>query len=131
MKIALDYGGVISFSPDGWAESISRAQSYGHEFFILSHARPGKDLQLRTDFALRVGARDLSFAHLHSGSQEKEIAQYKADLCLVHDIEIFIDDDINRVEAVARHCPRCASFYIPQSLWQIGQHIIHDLREDW
>ena len=115
MKIGLDYGGVISFAPDGWANSISIAQNKGHEFYIISHARVGDDLQIRCDFANMIGAVDLSFADLESGSQEKEVAQRKAELCQQYGIEIFIDDDFHRVEAVGRACDRCAALYIPQN----------------
>ncbi len=131
MKIGLDYGGVISFSPNGWAKTLLKARDNGHEIFIISHAQVGADLQLRKDFALSIGAIDLSFADLKSGSQEAEIAQRKVALCKQRGIEIFIDDDINRTEAVGRFCDRCASLYIPQNLWQIGQRLIDGLTEDW
>ena len=130
MKIGLDYGGVISFSPDGWANTLIKASQNGHEIFIISHAQPGADLQLRKDFADRIGAIDLSFADLKSGSQEGEIAQRKADLCRQYGIEIFIDDDINRTDRVGRFCDRCAALYIPQNLWQIGQRLIDGLTSD-
>ncbi len=131
MKIGLDYGGVISFSPDGWAKTLLKAKERGHEIFIISHAQPGPDLQLRRDFASSIGAIDLSFADLKSGSQETEIARRKALLCDEHNIEIFIDDDINRTDKVGRHCDRCAALYIPQNLWQVGQRLIDGLTEDW
>lgn len=130
MKIGLDYGGVISFAPDGWWDTLQRAKAKGHEIYIISHAQAGADLQLRKDFAQRIGAIDLSFAHLKSVSQEKEIADYKAKLCQEHHIEIFIDDDLHRVEAVGRLCGRCAALYIPQNLWQIGQRLIEGLDTD-
>jgi hypothetical protein len=113
MKIGLDYGGVISFSPDGWKETLLKAKNNGHEIYIISHAQKGSDLQLRKDFADNIGVIDLSFADLKSGSQENEIAQRKADLCKQHGVEIFIDDDINRTDAVGRQCDRCAALYIP------------------
>lgn len=131
MKIGLDYGGVISFSPDGWRKTLQKAIGYGHEIFIISHAQRGADLQLRKDFAESIGAVDLSFADLESASQEKEIAIRKATLCQAYGIEIFIDDDLHRVEAVGRICERCAALYIPQNLWQIGQRLIDGLGEDW
>lgn len=130
MKIGLDYGGVISFSPDGWSKTLYKALRNGHEIFIISHAQPGADLQLRKDFSDKIGATDLSFADLKSGSQEREIAQRKVDLCKQYNIEIFIDDDINRTDAVGRQCDRCAALYIPQNLWQIGQRLIDGLTED-
>jgi len=107
MKIGLDYGGVISFSPDGWMKT------------------------LRKDFALSIDATDLSFADLKSGSQENEIADRKAQLCGQYGIEIFIDDDINRTDRVGRVCDRCAALYIPQNLWHIGQRLIDGLTKDW
>lgn len=131
MKIALDYGGVISFAPDGWAKSIQQALTRGHQFYLISHAQPGADLQLRRDFADNLGITDLSFADLKSGSQEQEIAIKKAELCRQHGIEIFIDDDLHRVEAVGRYCDRCAALYIPQNLWQVGQRLIDGLGADW
>lgn len=130
MKIGLDYGGVISFAPDGWANSIQKARARGHEFFIISHAQRGSDLQLRRDFADRIGAVDLSFADLQSATQETEIAKRKAEICQQYGIEIFIDDDLHRVEAVGRLCNRCAALYIPQNLWQIGQRLIDGLGEE-
>ena len=130
MRIGLDYGGVISFAPDGWCKTLLKAASNGHEVFIISHAQPGNDLQLRKDFATSINAIDLSFAHLRSGSQEREIAEYKAQLCKQYEIEIFIDDDLHRVEAVGRLCNRCAALYIPQNLWQVGQRLIDGLTED-
>ncbi len=131
MKIGLDYGGVISFSLDGWAKSIALAKSRGHEIYIVSHAQKGDDLRQRADYAIRVGAVDLSFADLKSVSQEREIAERKAEICEKYGIEIFIDDDLHRTDAVGRRCKRCAAFYIPQSLWQIGQMIVHSLPGDW
>jgi hypothetical protein len=130
MKIGLDYGGVISFSPDGWRKTLLKAKENGHEIYIISHAQEGADLQLRKDFASSINAIDLSFAHLKSGNQESEIAQYKADLCKRYNIEIFIDDDLHRVEAVGRLCDRCAALYIPQNLWQIGQRLIDGFGDD-
>jgi hypothetical protein len=130
MKIGLDYGGVISFSPDSWAKTLLKAKDNGHKIFIISHAQPGADLQLRKDFALSSDVVDLSFADLKSGSQEVEIAQRKVALCKQYGIEIFIDDDINRTDAVGRQCDRCASLYIPQNLWQVGQRLIDGLTKD-
>ncbi len=129
-KIGLDYGGVISFAPDGWAQTLQKAKERGHEIFLVSHAQRGKDLQIRKDFAVRLGIVDLSFADLNSGSQEVEIARRKAELCNQHGIEIFIDDDLHRVEAVGRLCNRCAALYIPQNLWQVGQRLIEGLKSD-
>ncbi len=131
MRIGLDYGGVISFSPDGWKKTLLKSIGNGHEIFIISHAQPGADLQLRKDFANSISAVDLSFADLESGSQETEIAHRKAVLCDQYGIEIFIDDDINRTDAVGRYCKRCAALYIPQNLWQVGQQLIDGLTEDW
>jgi len=127
MKIGLDYGGVISFSPDSWRKTLLKAKENGHEIYIISHAQPGMDLQLRKDFALSIGAIDLSFADLESGSQEREIAQRKAELCKQYDIEIFIDDDINRTDAVGRQCRNCVPIYVPQNMWQIGLCLIDGL----
>ncbi len=130
MKIGLDYGGVISFSPDGWANTLLKAKGRGHEIYLISHAQPGSDLQLRKDYADRLGITDLSFADLKSGSQENEIANRKANICKQYGIEIFIDDDINRTDRVGRYCDRCAALYIPQNLWQVGQRLIDGLSED-
>ena len=131
MKIGLDYGGVISFAPDGWGNTIKRAKGKGHEIYLISHAQIGADLQERREFAGRYGVTDLSFADLQSGSQESEIAGRKAKLCDEYGIEIFIDDDLHRVERVGRVCDRCAALYIPQNLWQIGQRLIDGLGPDW
>lgn len=130
MKIGLDYGGVISFAPDGWRQTLLKAMQNGHQIYIISHAQKGADLQLRKDFAASIGATDLSFAHLQSGNQEKEIAIHKADLCNQYGIDIFIDDDLHRVEAVGRLCNRCAALYVPQNLWQVGQRLIDGLTSD-
>lgn len=133
MKIGLDYGGVISFAPDGWVKAIKKAQSKGHEFYLVSHYQNYED-NTRIDFAKKAGMINLSFSDLKSESQEKEIAQRKAELCQQYGIEIFIDDDLHRAEAVGRFCDRCAAFYIPQNLWQIGQRIIEALgneSEEW
>ncbi len=130
MKIGLDYGGVISFAPDGWANTLTIAKSKGHQVYLISHAQKGDDLQLRRDYANELGITDLSFADLQSGSQEGEIARRKAELCQEHGIEIFIDDDLHRVEAVGRMCNRCAALYIPQNLWQVGQRLIEGLNSD-
>lgn len=129
-KIGLDYGGVISFAPDGWSKTLQKAKERGHEIFLISHAQRGNDLQIRKDYAAKLGIIDLSFADLNSGSQEVEIARRKADLCNQHGIEIFIDDDLHRVEAVGRLCNRCAALYIPQNLWQLGQRLIEGLNSD-
>lgn len=131
MRIGLDYGGVISFAPDGWAKTIVAARSRGHEFYLVSHAQLGNDLQMRRDFADKAGMVDLSFADLRSGGQEPEIARRKAEICQAHGIEIFIDDDLHRVEAIGRLCTRCAALYIPQNLWQVGQRLIEGLGADW
>ncbi len=130
MKIGLDYGGVISFAPDGWAKTLRKAMLRGHEIYLISHAQPGSDLQLRKDYAAMLGITDLSFADLRSGHDEAQIVVRKADLCTQYGIEIFIDDDLHRVEGVGRMCDRCASLYIPQNLWQVGQHLIDGLAED-
>ncbi len=130
MKIGLDYGGVISFAPDGWARAILNAKSKGHKIYLISHAQPGADLQLRKDYADKLGITDLSFADLKSGSQENQIAGRKAEICTRYGIEIFIDDDINRTDRVGRSCDRCAALYIPQNLWQVGQRLIDGLSED-
>lgn len=129
-KIGLDYGGVISFAPDGWADTLQRAMNRGHQIFIISHAQQGKDHAVRAEFAKRIGATDLTFSDLKSVSQEAEIGVRKADLCQQYGIEIFIDDDLHRVEAVGRICDRCAALYIPQNLWQIGQRLIEGLGSD-
>ena len=130
MKIGLDYGGVISFAPDGWANTIAIAKSRGHQIYLISHAQKGEDLQIRRNYADMLGITDLSFADLISASQEPEIARRKAELCQEHGIEIFIDDDLHRAEAVGRMCDRCAALYIPQNLWQVGQRLIEGLDSD-
>lgn len=130
MKIGLDYGGVISFAPDGWAKTLEIAKSRGHQIYLVSHAQIGQDLQLRRDYADMLGITDLSFADLESSRQEADIARRKADLCQEYEIEIFIDDDLHRVEAVGRLCNRCAALYIPQNLWQVGQRLIEGLNSD-
>jgi hypothetical protein len=133
MKIGLDYGGVISFSPDGWAKTIKKSIGNGHEIFLISHVNPGliEHLQMRTDFAEKTGAVNLTFSDLEWQSQKKQVGQRKADLCIQHDIEIFIDDDLFMVQEVGRICSRCSSLYIPQNLWQVGQRLIDGLTEDW
>jgi len=130
MKIGLDYGGVISFAPDGWANTILLAKSRGHQIFIVSHATRGGDMQIRTDYANRLGIINLTFDDLEHPRQELEITKRKADLCQEYGIEIFIDDDLHRVEAVGRLCNRCAALYIPQNLWQVGQRLIEGLDSD-
>jgi len=129
--IGLDYGGVISFAPEGWAQTLQRAQSKGHKIYLISHAQKEDGLQLRADFAKKTGIIDLSFEDLISSTQETEIAKRKAELCNQYGIEIFIDDDLHRVEAVGRLCQRCAALYIPQNLWQIGQRLIDGLGSDY
>lgn len=130
MRIGLDYGGVISFAPDEWANTIRGAQQRGHTFYLISHAQKGADLQARREYADLLGIVDLSFADLESGRQEREIAERKAQLCKQYGVEIFIDDDLHRVTVVGRLCDRCAALYIPQNLWQVGQRLIAGLGED-
>ena len=105
-KVALDYGGVIDYSPGNFAQAIQIAQTKGYQFFVLSHALPGDDLKKRSDFALRVGATDISFADL-TPHQEPEILRRKALLCKEYEIEIFVDDDRGRCEAVSAMNPGC------------------------
>lgn len=128
-RIGLDYGGVISFAPDGWADTIRKAQSRGHQIYLISHATKGGDMQIRTDFCNELGITNLSFDHL-GHSHQKEICELKADLCQEYGIEIFIDDDLHRVEEVGRECERCAALYIPQNLWQLGQRLVDGMGED-
>jgi hypothetical protein len=130
MRIGLDYGGVISFAPDGWARTIGRAKERGHEVYLISHAQKGQDLQKRHDYATSLGIVDLSFADFESATQERQIAERKAELCRDYGIEIFIDDDLHRCEAVGRLCVRCAALYVPQNLWQVGQRLVDGLSAD-
>ncbi len=132
MKIGLDYGGVISFSPDGWANTVRRAIGRGHKVYLVSHVQPGysNEVQMRVDFAKMTGAIDLTFSDLEWHNQKKEVGQRKADLCTEYGIEIFIDDDLFMAQEVGRLCDRCASFYIPINLWQVGQRLIDELSED-
>lgn len=130
MKIGLDYGGVISFAPDGWAKSIQKARERGHEFYLISHCGPG-EMTERQAFVEYAGMINLSFDDLDYPHHQKEIAERKAQLCQEHGVEIFIDDDLHRVEAVGRMCDRCAALYIPQNLWQVGQRLIDGLGSDW
>ncbi len=127
MKIGLDYGGVISHDPKLWAKVLSDAKKRGLDIFIISHAQPGDDLQLRKDFATSIGVADLSFADLKSGSQEKEIAQRKAEICEYYNIDLFVDDDINRTDAVGRQYDKCATLYAPQNMWKVGLCVIDGL----
>lgn len=130
MKIGLDYGGVIDFALDGWAAAITEAKSKGHEFHIVSHAVPGADAEKRAVFAERCGIKNHTFWDLKPGSQEAEICKRKAELCEKLGLEVLIDDDLTRVETVGRYCNRCAAFYIPQNLWQIGLQIVIGLGRD-
>ncbi len=131
-KIGLDYGGVISFSPDGWANTVQFAMSKGHKVYLVSHIQPGHndEIQMRIDFAKKTGAINLTFSDLEWHSQKKEVGQRKADLCTEYGIEIFIDDDLFMAQEVGRLTNRCASLYIPTNLWQVGQRLIHNLSED-
>ena len=131
MIIGLDYGGVISFAPDGWADTIIRARRRGHVFYLVSHAQDERGMDTRRIYCQRAGMTDLSFADLRPVKQEKEIRDRKAQLCQQYGIEIFIDDDLPRAMAVGHHCDRCAALYIPQNLWQVGQRLIEGLGEDW
>ena len=126
MKIGLDYGGVISNDPKLWTKVLSDAKGRGLDIFIISHAQPGDDLQLRKDFASSVGIADLSFSDLKS-SQETEIAKRKADICEYYDIELFIDDDIYTTNNIGRQCNKCATLYAPQSIWKVSLCIIDGL----
>ncbi len=132
MKIGLDYGGVISFAPDGWSETVQKAISRGHEVYLVSHVQPNhnEQIQMRVDFAARTGAINLTFSDLEWHSQKKEVGQRKADLCARYGIEMFIDDDLFMAQEVGRLCERCASLYIPINLWQVGQRLIDGLAED-
>lgn len=133
MRIGLDYGGVISFSPDGWAKTVKKAIDNGHQVFLVSHVQPGLDehIQMRIDFAKETGATNLTFSNLEWHNQKKEVGQRKAELCIQHGIEIFIDDDLFMCQKVGRLCDRCAVLYIPINLWQVGQRLIDGLTEDW
>ncbi len=133
MKIGLDYGGVISFSPDGWANTVKKAIRNGHKVFLVSHVQPehNDQMQMRMNFAKLTGATNLTFCDLDWYSQKEKVGQRKADLCTQYDIEIFIDDDLEMAQIVGRLCDRCASLYIPINLWQIGQRLIDGLTEDW
>ncbi len=128
MKIGLDYGGVISFTPDGWAKTILKAKERGHKIFLVSHAVEDEGLQLREDYAKKLGITNLSFSDFDGN--DPKVGILKAELCQQYGIEIFIDDDLHRVEAVGRYCDRCAALYIPQNLWQVGQRLIDGLSED-
>lgn len=133
MKIGLDYGGVISFAPGGWAETILVAKNRKHEIYLVSHVQPGQNdaLQLRSAFAAKTGSVNLTFSDLDWHTQQKEVGQRKADLCSQYGIEIFIDDDLFMAQEVGRLCDRCASLYIPINLWQVGQRLIDGLAEDY
>lgn len=133
LKIGLDFGGVISFSPDGWAETIREAKMGGHEFFIVSHVQPGEagQIKARVDFARLAGITDLTFSDLDWYSQKQECGQRKAQLCQENGIEIFIDDDLEMCRSVGDICDRCAALYIPQNLWQVGQRLIEGLSNDY
>lgn len=133
MKIGLDYGGVISFSPDGWSKTVKKAISNGHQVFLVSHVQPDLDehIQMRVDFTEKTGAINLTFSDLEWHSQKKEVGQRKADLCTQYGIEIFIDDDLFMCQEVGRLCTRCAALYIPINLWQVGQRLVDGLTEDW
>ncbi len=132
MRIGLDYGGVISFAPDGWIETVRRVRGKGHKVYLISHVQPdhNDEIQTRVDFANKTGATDLTFSDLEWHSQKKEVGRRKADLCQEYGIEIFIDDDLFMAQEVGRLCERCASLYIPINLWQVGQRLIDGLAED-
>lgn len=127
--IGLDYGGVISFDPDGWGGTVRDAIARGHEIFIVSHVQPEADelLRTRSEFARKTGAVNLTFSNLIWPTQRLDIAQRKADLCRQNNIEIFIDDDLFLTQEVGRLVDCCATLYIPINLWQIGQRFIDGL----
>ena len=62
MKIGLDYGGVISFSPNGWADTVKKAIKNGHKVFLVSHVQPkhNDQIQMRIDFAKLTGLQLLN-----------------------------------------------------------------------
>lgn len=119
MKIALDYGGVIDFLPGNWATVVERLVEIGHHVFILSHAQPGEDAEKRQEFADETGAINISFIDIHS-SDELRIQDRKADLVKQHEIDIFVDDYMERCLAVQRENHSCVCLYIPQESWQTG-----------
>lgn len=133
MKIGLDYGGVISFAPDGWEQSILKAKERGHQFYLVSHVQPGGESQIkmRDDFTEKTGVTNLTFSDLDWYTQREQVAKRKSELCQQYEIEIFIDDDLYICQEVGRICDRCAALYIPQNLWQIGQRLIDGLGNDW
>ena len=132
MKIGLDYGGVISFAPDGWGETVRKAINRGHEIYLVSHVQPNHndEIQMRVDFTNKTGAINLTFSDLDWYNEKADVAWRKADLCTQYGIEIFIDDDLFITQEVGRLCDRCASLYIPINLWQVGQRLIDGLAED-
>lgn len=133
MKIGLDYGGVISFAPDGWSKTVMKAIDNGHRVYIISHVQPGeaRQLKMRRDFCEQSGAINLTFSGIDWHTNKRGAGEEKAQLCRDHGIELFIDDDLTMCEMVSKGCDRCAVLYAPINLWQVGQRLVDGLTKDW
>lgn len=128
MKIGLDYGGVISRDPNTWAETIRKLVLQGHEVFLVSHVGRKCDYDRHHRYALSVGMEDLSF--VDDVTDKREIAEHKGQVCRDNGIELFLDNDLERAEAVGRICRgRCVAIYVHRKMWQVGLCLIDGLEE--
>ena len=105
MKIGLDFGGIMDYDESGWALTLKKLISEGHEVHIVSHALPGKDELRRKKMCDLSGAINYTFSHT---MDENTIRRLKAEYVRNKGIELFVDDSSLRCEAVRKLNPEVA-----------------------
>ncbi len=127
--LGIDYGGVISFAPEAYGEMLQRLQQIGHKVYIVSHALPGNDHQNRTEFANKYGLTDLTFSDL-TPQQEDQVRQRKAEIVQQYEIDLFIDDSMERCRSVELVNRNCTCIFAPQGHWDLTFEILKTLSNE-
>ena len=124
MKIGLDYGGVMDNNPESWINVVQCLIDKGHKVYLLSHAHPGKDHEKRYAFCFASGAIDLSFSDIMN---ENDIAKRKAQLVKEHNIELVVEDYMNRCITIHNENPLCGFICIHYSQQELTRKLLDGL----
>jgi hypothetical protein len=125
VKIGLDYGGVMDNDPEGWIVTIQRLIDLGHQVYLISHCHPGEyDHNRRQYVCDKSGAINLSFSDT---MDEAIIRQRKAQIVQEYQIELFVDDYIDRCLAVQRLVPTCTCICAHYTRWSVAKSLLDGL----
>lgn len=126
MKIGIDFGGIIEFDIMGFQKAIANLIKADHSVYIISHALANEDHKRRSQFALTCGAIDKTFSDIPP-SHESAIELRKASIVKENNIDIFIEDYMNRIIAVQKINPNCTCIYSPIDRWERTLELLNAL----